>query len=757
MMTSKLIRKAVLGVNAVAIFTVLFATSFPAYSGNKAHLIYQGRIVMPSGVAENSPSVIFTYQIIAPNGCVLWEETSAPIDMSNTRGVFSTLIGEGKNTAGGNLAWNKVFKNGMELGYGQLMGSSFAAELGLAPVPKKREDKNTDKDEFKNNGKFKFGECPGSYSGKPYDDRTLFARVNDGIGGDQTVGPVPIKATGQDALFGGYPVIGEPTDGQLLTFSSVDQSWYPGEAAAGIQNITALLGSPIHIAGTTSHPIVGITKASNSTDGFLSSKDWVQFNNKLDKSLAKDHIWVGDSSQSAQPVSVMGDGKLSASGNLTVTGIQGVPLALKGIRNGQVLRYNVNNDNVAQWEALDLSSVAATGAAGGDLSGTYPSPKISKINGVTVDSQSVAGGFLAYDNLTRSWKGKAFPSCRASQTPYYNPISDKIECQDIPQGDWTKLQNKPTDLKSYGITDAVQNAGLSRSFQAGLDSRRPIPGVLGRFYASTDTREIYYDNGSQWILLASGLPDGVTSVSLALPDIFDVVGGPITGAGMFVVSLADEPEKTFFAGPRTGEGHPITGVAHPTFRTITSADLPSNGYDSTYFKNGGNNFGEAYLGTKNANDLILKTNDIARITVASNGQVGIGTTTPTAKLEVAGGATKLEQPSWTIPSLLGNWQNVEGEYAKVSYRIDSMGYLHIRGLAKTAASNTQVGSARPIFTLPANYQPTRSSSILAPLTCNGGARIIINSSGSVYVDSVMILGSCATYEISLDNILIPLD
>lgn len=99
-----------------------------------------------------------------------------------------------------------------------------------------------------------------------------------------------------------------------------------------------------------------------------------------------------------------------------------------------------------QWVALPS---ATSGAAGGDLSGNYPNPKVVKINEVAVAKALVTDDqkFLKYLDGT-GWvphhvklselkdslgTGSAFNvvGCTASQTMGWSSITDKFECQDI--------------------------------------------------------------------------------------------------------------------------------------------------------------------------------------------------------------------------------------------------------------------------------------------------------------------------------------
>jgi hypothetical protein len=68
---------------------------------------------------------------------------------------------------------------------------------------------------------------------------------------------------------------------------------------------------------------------------------------------------------------------------------------------------------------------------------------------------------------------------------------------------------------------------------------------------------------------ASGTGGGaVTSVGLALPNIFTVSGSPVTSSGTLTGTLANQSANQIFAGPTSG------GAAAPAFRALVAADIP---------------------------------------------------------------------------------------------------------------------------------------------------------------------------------------
>ncbi len=95
------------------------------------------------------------------------------------------------------------------------------------------------------------------------------------------------------------------------------------------------------------------------------------------------------------------------------------------------------------------------------------------------------------------------------------------------------------------------------------------------------------------------------------------------------INYASQFAKLFLASPTASAGVPL-------FRTMASSDLPAGGYDATYFKNGGSSFGaNSTLGSSDNFSLSFITNSISRLSILSSGNIGIGTASPTAPLQVS--------------------------------------------------------------------------------------------------------------------------
>lgn len=109
------------------------------------------------------------------------------------------------------------------------------------------------------------------------------------------------------------------------------------------------------------------------------------------------------------------------------------------------------------------------------------------------------------------------------------------------------------------------------------------------------------------------------------------------------VTFASKTKNTVFAAPNGADGT-------PGFRALASDDIPNldwskittgklttvGGYGITDAVINGGNSGAVTVGTNDASNLTLETNNSARLTITSGGNVGVGSASPSAKLEIAG-------------------------------------------------------------------------------------------------------------------------
>jgi hypothetical protein len=144
------------------------------------------------------------------------------------------------------------------------------------------------------------------------------------------------------------------------------------------------------------------------------------------------------------------------------------------------------------------------------------------------------------------------------------------------------------------------------------------------------------------------------------------------------------------------------------------------------------------VGTASGNttgDVNLTIAGTAKLTVKPSGNVGVGTTTPTQKLDVQGNINvsgNIINEAWIPPSLNTGWTNLDGaNFATIGYYKDKQEVVHLRGVINYNAALPGIGTV--IFTLPPGYRSSTSKTMVFPVSNNnaGIGRVNIDASGNV--------------------------
>lgn len=187
--------------------------------------------------------------------------------------------------------------------------------------------------------------------------------------------------------------------------------------------------------------------------------------------------------------------------------------------NAAVSSASCGANQAAYWNSVSANFQCQTINVGvTTVSGTAGQIVVS--NGSTTPTLSLAsvGTSGSYFKVTTDAQGRV----TAGQS--------SLTAADIPALSWTKITSDlPTTLAGYGITNAVTNVAGTPSLQTGLDASKPAVGTAGRLYVASDTKRIYRDTGSVWDLIASAAGAGGTVTSVATGT--GLTGGPISTTG----------------------------------------------------------------------------------------------------------------------------------------------------------------------------------------------------------------------------------
>jgi hypothetical protein len=216
-----------------------------------------------------------------------------------------------------------------------------------------------------------------------------------------------------------------------LTSPGVVEVNVPGGGGAGVTSVTGT--APIASSGGAT-PAISISQASTSTDGYLSQTDWDTFNDKFDvpTGLVTDYLDGLGAPTPFPAIPTVTPSALTKTDdtNVTIT-LGGSPTTsllaatsltmgwsgtLADVRIASAATWNgkqnaITTGTTLQYFRGDLSldtfptALPPSGAAGGDLSGTYPNPEVHKIHGIDMQSGTpTADDLWIYGGAPAKWQ-----------------------------------------------------------------------------------------------------------------------------------------------------------------------------------------------------------------------------------------------------------------------------------------------------------------------------------------------------------------
>jgi len=368
-----------------------------------------------------------------------------------------------------------------------------------------------------------------------------------------------------------------------------------------------------------------------------------------------------------------------------------------------------NNARMLVMLVVGGGAGGASGTAGGDLSGTYPNPTVTKVrSGVIVDSTGMGGGDATPAIRSGSYGGPGgeIPGTKSSlwlETGGSNP------------GPWVNVDG------SYGWRPIIPGGGA-----VGSVLRRFGTGPFETEWASVSSApevNISTDGPSPrnqeviWVDTDESPPAVLQNVSM---DKWHLVGQ--SGEPAFQNSWANYGGATGVArfrkypdGKVAIAGAIKTGTPPSVAFTLPAGYRPASAIFLPIITSGGTGYlNVATDGTCTVNQL---TGAATTQTLLDNVEFDTESVTATATV----GAQPMDTMHYVgapgEPAFQNGWQNYGGAFTPVGFRKDPTGRVLIKGMMNKAGGNFIANEV--LFTLPPGYRPVEQMMMSA--RCNGGS------------------------------------
>ncbi|WP_347356891.1 tail fiber domain-containing protein [Bdellovibrio sp.] len=360
-------------------------------------------------------------------------------------------------------------------------------------------------------------------------------------------------------------------------------------------------------------------------------------------SLATGNLWIGNGSNVATAVSMSGDATISTTGALT--------LANSGVAAGTYSKVTVDiKGRVTVGANIGSSDVTtALGFTPVNKAGDVMTGSLGLGNYTNATEATLITGWGASD------KGKTWFNTTSNQVKYWDGSAAQavgVSGAGISALTGEVTATGPGSAAATIAANAVTTGKIADGTILGADLNYTGVNSATTGFVMKDSTGKFFNfvcatNGHVPTWTASGFacqaPAGGTVTSVIAGT--GLSGGTITTSG--TIALANTTVTAGSYGSATqvatftvdAQGR-LTAAANttvtPAWSSITSKPTTLAGYGITDAVLLGGQAAAVSLGSTNANDLSFKTNNLARMTINSSGNVGIGTASPASALHVVG-------------------------------------------------------------------------------------------------------------------------
>lgn len=626
----------------------LFFISLPSLAVTQA-ITYQGRIIKPNGMPLESESVNFVLRVIVPNkNCALYVENQNSIPMTSGDGSFLLLLGKGTKVGNNPVALADIFSPNLTIppgtteclaGYTRSVGDSYQLQVS-------------------------FDDGSGGQTLAGIDMTTVpltFETVNVGGVASESV----LRVSGQSApplTSGKYTELLALLDGTSTQYAKNGQS--TGGGGGTVTGVSSA-GAPILVGGTATAPTIGITAANATTSGYLTSADWNFFNGKLNASTFNNAVAAANCT-SGQTMYWNSPASAFACANIAITSNQVSGLLTTSAPTVGFIPYFSTTSTLANSSLFVSGSnvgIGTTSPQDGLQITTNAGTNLAALTtGVHAGVATIASQDYAYISLV-------------GHAPLGGSFIDFHDAQNDGEADF-RLKTNGTTLQLFTSNNSGSlgsspmltflgngNVGIGN---ANPTSKLEINGTVNASgftingvpvatssstYWSQSSANVYYNTGN--VGIGTSTPEAKLSVEEN--KVADKVGLIVRNSNTTdSTSHAFIKARTELGGGNSFAVLGLQGVTNWQIGAIRSENALTIG------RGGG--------------DTDLTQGRF--VTIASDGKVGIGTTTPSGSLTIAGStsSTNPEAPDYAKGILIQNTNTTNATYSPLGF-LNSTGQI----------------------------------------------------------------------------------